>query len=48
LKHAVRCRSQSVPYAGFHLLKILVFDLGDEVLHVTTKEKNPVGLRLVA
>jgi hypothetical protein len=43
LKHAVRYRSHSVPRAGFHLLKILVFDLGDEVFHVTTKENIQWG-----
>jgi hypothetical protein len=38
LKQAVRYRSHSDPHAGFQLLKILIFDLGDEVFHVTTKE----------
>jgi hypothetical protein len=41
--HAVRYRSHIVPHAGFHLLKILVFDLGGKVFHVTTKENIQWG-----
>jgi len=41
--HAVRYRSHSVPHAGLHLPKILVFGLGDEVFHKTTKENIQWG-----
>jgi hypothetical protein len=39
LKHVVGCRYHRVPYAGFQLLKVVVIDLVDEVLHITP-EKN--------
>lgn len=35
LKHVVGDRSHSVPYAGFQLLKVVVVDLVDEVIHLT-------------
>jgi hypothetical protein len=46
LKHVVGCRSHACPYPRFQLL-IVVFDLPDEVIHITAYEKNPLWLSLV-
>jgi hypothetical protein len=35
-------RSHSVPYAGFLLLKVIVLDVVDEVLHITPVVLSPV------
>lgn len=35
LNHVMSYRSYSVPYAGFQLLKVVVFDLVEEVIHLT-------------
>jgi hypothetical protein len=35
LKNVVGYRSHCVPYAGFQLLKVVAFDLVDNVIHLT-------------
>ena len=35
LKHVMGYRSHSVPYPGFRLLKVIVFDVVDDVIRLT-------------
>jgi hypothetical protein len=37
----------SVPFAGFQLLKVIVFELIDEVIYLTQQGKNSRGLSSV-
>jgi hypothetical protein len=46
LKHVWRCRSHSVPYAGFQVLKVVDVNLTDNILQITLQEKNPMWLNL--
>jgi hypothetical protein len=39
LKHVVGYRGRNFPFAGFQLLKVVVCDLVDKVLHITPQEK---------
>ena len=44
LKHVVGYCSHSIACANFQLLKIVVFDQVDDVLHTTPKEKKSNGV----
>jgi hypothetical protein len=48
LNHVWCYRSHSVPYAGFQVLKVVDFNLVENVLHITPQEENQVGLNLVS
>jgi hypothetical protein len=45
LKLVVGYRNHGVPYAGFQQLKIVVFDLVDEVLHISLRKKKSSGVK---
>jgi hypothetical protein len=45
LKHVWCYRSHSIPYAGFQVLKVVVLNLVDNVLHITPQERKSTGVK---